>query len=165
MKVLTVFGTCPEGIKLAPVVKAGRRRGYRIEGLRDRAAPRDARPGPGSVRDHARRRPGRDAERQSLAELTGSVLLGLTGVVDAEKPDFVVAQGDTTTTFAASLAAYYGGTSRSRTSKPACAPATCTRPGRRRGTASWTSGSTRFHFAPTDKARDNLLREESSRRA
>ena len=46
-------------------------------------------------------------KRQSLPNLTASVLLSVTGVMEKENPDLVFVQGDTTTTFAASQAAYY----------------------------------------------------------
>lgn len=46
-------------------------------------------------------------DRQSLPELTAHVLLGVTKVLDAEHPDMVLIQGDTTTTLAAAQAAYY----------------------------------------------------------
>ena len=46
-------------------------------------------------------------DRQTLSDLTARALQALTPVLEAEKPDLVIAQGDTTTTFVASLAAFY----------------------------------------------------------
>ena len=46
-------------------------------------------------------------ERQTLSGVTASVLLGVERVIQEEKPDWVLVQGDTTTVLAASLAAYY----------------------------------------------------------
>lgn len=46
-------------------------------------------------------------DRQTLSDLTARALAALTPVLEAEKPDLVIAQGDTTTTFIASLAAFY----------------------------------------------------------
>ncbi len=48
-------------------------------------------------------------ERQTLPELTARALTGIAGVLDAEQPDVVLVQGDTTTAFAGALAAFYAG--------------------------------------------------------
>src|ERR1035438_6517906 len=46
---------------------------------------------------------------QTLAEVTARALAGIDGVLADEKPDFVLAQGDTTTCFCTALACFYGG--------------------------------------------------------
>jgi UDP-N-acetylglucosamine 2-epimerase (non-hydrolysing) len=109
IKVLSIFGTRPEAIKMAPVVK----------GLAARPDLFDARVCVTAqhrdmldqvlrlfdiVPDHDLNvmKPG-----QSLFEVTANVLLGLKPVLEAEKPDMVLVHGDTTTTMAASLAAFY----------------------------------------------------------
>lgn len=98
-------------------------------------------------------RPGQD-----LTGITTKILTGLRGVLEEETPDFVLVHGDTTTTFAASLAAYYQQI-----------PVGHVEAGLRTGNryAPWpeemnrrlTGSLAELHFAPTDRARDNLLRE------
>ena len=46
--------------------------------------------------------------RQTLADLTATVVRAMTGVLETHKPDWLVVQGDTTTAFVASLASFYG---------------------------------------------------------
>src|SRR5688572_30063280 len=88
VKALLVFGTRPEGIKLAPVVHA----------LQD------------DDRFNARvcvTAQHREMPDQALDDLTASVLKGMRPVLEQMRPDVVIVQGDTTTSFAAALAAYY----------------------------------------------------------
>ncbi|MCP4687483.1 MAG: UDP-N-acetylglucosamine 2-epimerase (non-hydrolyzing) [Desulfobacterales bacterium] len=95
---------------------------------------------------------------QDLYSLTASILKGLRKVLVQAKPDLVLAHGDTTTTFVASLAAYY-----SRI------PAGHVEAGLRTGDiySPWPEEANRkltgalaeLHFAPTETARDNLLAE------
>jgi UDP-N-acetylglucosamine 2-epimerase (non-hydrolysing) len=108
LRILTVFGTRPEAIKLFPLVRAleadprfvsrvcvsGQHRGM-LDQLLTIA---------GLVPDHDL-----DLMRpdQSLDALTAALLTGLGRVMDAEKPDRVVVQGDTATAMAGALAAYY----------------------------------------------------------
>src|SRR3989304_2449145 len=109
LKVLSIFGTRPEAIKLAPVIKALRAASQEFESRvcvtgqhRELLAPVlhlfDIRPD----YDLAVMQPD-----QSLAELTARLLIGLAPVLAREKPDWVLIQGDTTTTLCAALAAYY----------------------------------------------------------
>ncbi len=98
-------------------------------------------------------RPGQD-----LSTITGSVLEGLKGVLENAAPDYVLVHGDTTTTMAASLAAYY-----------ARVPVGHVEAGLRTGDiySPWpeemnrrlTGSIATLHFAPTEAARANLLRE------
>lgn len=95
---------------------------------------------------------------QDLGDITSRVLHGVQGVVDKFKPDIVLVHGDTTTTFAASLAAFYRQTAVGHVEA-----------GLRTGNiyAPWpeemnrrlTSAIASLHFAPTKKARENLLKE------
>ena len=71
---------------------------------------------------------------QNLTYVTTSVLEGLVDVYRDARPDWVVVQGDTTTTFAASLAAFYAKI-QSPMSKRACAPATAIRLGPKKSIA------------------------------
>ncbi len=108
IKVLTVFGTRPEAIKLAPVIK-------RLE-----CDPRFAcitcvtsqhREMLDQVLEVFEIVPKYDLAvmtfAQSLADVTAKVVQKVSEVVAAERPEIVLVQGDTTTTFAASLAAFY----------------------------------------------------------
>ena len=109
LKILLVFGTRPEAIKMAPVVQAlsakperflvrvcvtAQHRQMLDQALRLFAIQPD--------HDLNVMRPG-----QSLSSITASVLQGLEGVLRVEKPDWVLVQGDTTTVMAASLAVFY----------------------------------------------------------
>lgn len=108
MNVLTVFGTRPEAMKLAPVIKElGRRRGVtsrvcvtaQHRGMLDQ------------VLTTFQIKPDYDLdimrENQSLFDITTRTLAGLKPILEKSKPDLVLVQGDTTTTFAASLVAFY----------------------------------------------------------
>jgi UDP-N-acetylglucosamine 2-epimerase (non-hydrolysing) len=106
---LIVIGTRPEGIKLAPVVLQCAQRGESLRPIvcasgqhRDLLAPVLDYFGIVPDVDLAAMSPG-----QSLSELTARCLQGLQGVIARERPDCVVVQGDTATTLAAALAAFY----------------------------------------------------------
>ncbi len=95
---------------------------------------------------------------QDLTDITSKVLAGMRGVLHECRPDLVLVHGDTTTTFASSLAAFYEKI-----------PVGHVEAGLRTGNvhAPWpeemnrrlTGAIAMLHFAPTEKARDNLLRE------
>lgn len=95
---------------------------------------------------------------QDLADLTAAAVTGVQKVIRAERPDRVLVQGDTTTTFAAALAAFYERV-----------PVGHVEAGLRTGDLNqpWpeemnrrlTTNLADLHFAPTTSARDNLLRE------
>jgi UDP-N-acetylglucosamine 2-epimerase (non-hydrolysing) len=95
---------------------------------------------------------------QALDQLTAKLLLGVGQVLDVERPDLVLVHGDTSTTLAASLAAFYRKL-----------PVGHVEAGLRSGSISapWPEEmnrrvatlATRFHFAPTERSRQNLLGE------
>lgn len=109
LKVLTVLGTRPEAIKLAPVI-------IELERQPDRFVSRVC-----ATAQHRQMLdqvltlfdidPDYDldimAAGQSLAEVTASAVKGLDPVIAREQPDIVLVQGDTTTAFCGALAAYY----------------------------------------------------------
>ena len=107
-KVLTVFGTRPEAIKLFPLLHAlvGDHRFASVVcvSAQHRAMLDQVLAIAGVVPDYDL-----DAMRpnQTLDALTAVLLTGLGGAMDAEKPDWVVVQGDTATAMAGALAAYY----------------------------------------------------------
>jgi UDP-N-acetylglucosamine 2-epimerase (non-hydrolysing) len=159
MKVLFVFGTRPEAIKLAPVIRelSGRPSfdakicvtGQHREMLMQVLELFDLQPDWNL-----------DLMRpdQSLAYLTGAVLSGVGEVLDAFRPDRVFVQGDTTTTFAGALAGFYHQI-----------PVAHIEAGLRTDDiySPWPEEVNRrlvshiadLHFAPTRQARENLLRE------
>ena len=108
MNVLTIFGTRPEAIKLAPVILELQDHpqitsrvcvtGQHREMLDPFLTLFEI------VPDHDLNvmQPG-----QTLFDVTSRVLMGLRDVFEAERPDVVLVQGDTTTAFAAALAAFY----------------------------------------------------------
>ena len=111
LKVMSVFGTRPEAIKMAPLVLELQRR-EDIESLVCVTAQhREMLDGVLKVFGI---RPDYDLNvmhcGQTLADITGRVLEGLGGVLERAKPDLVLVHGDTTTTFAAALAAFYAKT-------------------------------------------------------
>lgn len=108
MKVLTVFGTRPEAIKLAPVIKELERHPEIVSRVCVTAQHREMLD---QVLELFEINPDRDLnlmrKGQSLFDITARGLRALESVLLDEKPDVVLVHGDTTTTFITSLAAYY----------------------------------------------------------
>jgi len=107
LKILVVFGTRPECIKLAPIIKRAPSFGVEVNTCvtgqhREMLAQCLELFGITPDVDLSVMRP-----NQSLSELTGRILHGIAPVLDASRPDCVMVQGDTTTAFAAALAAFY----------------------------------------------------------
>lgn len=158
-KVMAVFGTRPEAIKMAPVVKA-----LDSEELVDCRVVVTAqhREMLDQVVNLFGIEPHYDLDLmkhgQSLAELTSGVMEGINTILSKEKPQIILVQGDTTTTFATALAAFYNKI-----------PIGHVEAGLRTGEkySPWpeeinrrlTSGLADLHFAPTGISRENLLRE------
>lgn len=109
LKVMTVFGTRPEAIKMAPLVKELARQNDKIESIVTVTAQHR------EMLDQVLKifeiQPDYDLnimkDRQSLIDVTTRSLEGLNKVFQELKPDIVLVHGDTTTTFVASLAAFY----------------------------------------------------------
>ena len=158
-KILLVFGTRPEAIKMAPLVKALQAHPGFDARVCVTAQHRhmldqvlnlfDIHPD----FDLNLMKPGQD-----LYDITSGVLLGLKGVLTQWRPDAVLVHGDTSTTFAASLAAFYQRI-----------PVGHVEAGLRTGNlySPWpeeanrklTTALTQWHFAPTTTSRANLLAE------
>ena len=159
-KILTIFGTRPEAIKMAPVIRELSRHPDRFESRVCVTAQHR------QMLDQVLRlfdiRPDHDLDimtpGQDLFAVTAHVLIGLKEVLEAERPDLVLVQGDTTTTMAASLAAFY-----------LRIPVGHIEAGLRTGdkyapfpeeiNRRISSVAADLHFAPTEKARQNLLSE------
>jgi UDP-N-acetylglucosamine 2-epimerase (non-hydrolysing) len=158
-RVLFVFGTRPEAIKLAPLIAELRRDGGFAVRVCVTGQHREMLAQVLRLFDIV---PDADLDvmkpDQDLAELAAAILASLGGVLREVRPDLVVVQGDTTTAFAAGLAAFYAGIDVAHVEA-----------GLRSGnpSAPWPeevnrrllSVVARFHFAPTGEARANLLRE------
>lgn len=158
-RVMVVFGTRPEAIKMAPVVDALRATPG-IETLV--AVTAQHRQMLDQVLELFGLVPDEDldlmAPGQTLPDLFGRILTGMTGVLERRRPDLVLVHGDTSTTLAAALASFY-----------AKVPVGHVEAGLRTGNlhAPWpeeanrrlTAPLTSLHFAPTERSRQNLLAE------
>ena len=106
--VMTIFGTRPEAIKMAPLALELSRR----ENIRALCCvTAQHREMLDSVLDIFRLKPDYDLNimepRQTLSTITSKCLLGMDGVLEEAKPDLVLVHGDTSTTFAGALSAFY----------------------------------------------------------
>lgn len=106
-KLMFIFGTRPEVVKMAPVILQAKKNGYKpvlcFTGQhKDLVIPFMTFFNLKADYDLNVMKP-----NQSLCDLTAGILSALKKVLDLEKPDMVFVQGDTTTTFAGALAAYY----------------------------------------------------------
>ena len=95
---------------------------------------------------------------QELPEITGRILLELTPVLRDFKPDIVLVHGDTATTFAATLAAYYQKIDVGHV-EAGLRTGNIYSPWPEEGSRKLTATLARYHFAPTQKSRENLLAE------
>lgn len=95
---------------------------------------------------------------QSLTGVTVKVLEGMTKVIEGTRPDFVLVHGDTTTTFASSLAAFYAG-ARIGHVEAGLRTGDLQAPWPEEANRRLTGVLTELHFAPTATAQQNLLKE------
>lgn len=160
IKVMTIFGTRPEAIKMAPLVLELKKRPEQFEAIVTVTAQHR------QMLDQVLKifdiTPDYDLnimkERQTLAQITTRALEGLDQVMKETEPDIVLVHGDTTTTFAASLAAYYNQIAIGHVEA---------------GLRTWNKYSpfpeemnrqltgvmADLHLSPTDKSKQNLLNE------
>lgn len=164
IKVMTIFGTRPEAIKMAPLVLELQKYPESIEPIVTVTAQH--RQMLDQVLDIFHIQPHYDLnmmkDRQSLIDITTKGLEGLDHVMKEAKPDIVLVHGDTTTTFVASLAAYYNKIVVGHVEA---------------GLRTWNKYSpypeemnrqltgvlADLHFAPTEKASNNLLAENKNK--
>ena len=159
-KILVVFGTRPEAIKLAPVIhELLKHPGDFVTRVCVTAQHREMLD---QVLAMFKIRTHHDLDimqkGQSLEDVTSRVLLGMKDVLARERPDMILAQGDTTTVMATALAAFYAGIPVGHVEA---------------GLRTWNKRSpfpeeinrvmathlSDLHFAPTRQSRRNLLRE------
>ncbi|MFD0051704.1 non-hydrolyzing UDP-N-acetylglucosamine 2-epimerase [Actinomycetes bacterium NPDC127524] len=159
LKVMTIFGTRPEAIKMAPLVLELQKHQEIETTVTVTAQHRDMLDG---VLEFFGISPDYDLNimqnQQTLMDITTRGLTKLNGVLEEAKPDIVLVHGDTSTTFIASLAAFYHKI-----------PVGHVEAGLRTGNKlspfpeemnrQLTGILADFHFAPTQRAADNLLAE------
>lgn len=159
MKVLTVFGTRPEAIKMAPLVHA-LAKDERFEAKVCVTAQH--REMLDQVLSLFKITPDYDLNLmkagQTLPEVTSRILLELTPVLKEFKPDVVLVHGDTATTFAASLAAYYEQIAVGHV-EAGLRTGNIYSPWPEEGNRKLTGALTKYHFAPTENSKQNLLNE------
>jgi UDP-N-acetylglucosamine 2-epimerase (non-hydrolysing) len=159
-KILSIFGTRPEAIKMAPVIKELEKHPERFASVVCVTAQH--RQMLDQVLSLFEIRPDYDLDimqpGQDLFDVTCRVLQGLKAVLEKERPDLVLVHGDTTTTMAASIASYYCRTKVGHVEaglrtgdKFAPFPEEINR--------RLTGAVADLHFAPTETSRQNLLRE------
>lgn len=160
IKVMAVFGTRPEAIKMAPVVLELKKHTDSVQTVV--AVTAQHRQMLDQVLHLFCIVPDYDldimSQGQTLYDITARAMMGLKAVLEKEKPDLVLVHGDTTTTFAGALAAYYQQI-----------PVGHVEAGLRTGNIyspfpeemnrKLTGAVAALHFAPTTTAKENLLRE------
>ncbi len=158
--VMVAIGTRPEAIKLAPVVLELKRRGDLFRTVV--VATAQHREISDEVLETFGITPEYDLDimrtRQSPPETVARVLSGMTEVLEVEKPEACLVQGDTSTTFAAALATFYRGV-RVGHVEAGLRTGDMRRPFPEEANRRLTSVLAEWHFAPTDDARSALLAE------
>lgn len=162
IKVMTIFGTRPEAIKMAPLIKELKERKEIKSIVCVTAQHREMLD---QVLDVFKIISDYDLnimkQGQTLSEITSRVLLGLEEIIQKEKPNIILVHGDTTTTFAGALAAFYNQVDVGHVEA---------------GLRTWNKYSpfpeemnrqmvdcmTDMYFVPTNVSKDNLLKENIS---
>ena len=162
VKVMTVFGTRPEAIKMAPLVlklkKADRFEEITVVSAQHREML-------DQVLDIFKIKPDYDFnimhKNQTLEDITSKVMLDMAKVIKKEQPDIVLVHGDTTTSFAAGLATFYEQTKLGHVeaglrtwNKYSPFPEEMNR--------QMTDDLTDLYFAPTKLSKQNLIKENHS---
>ncbi|MBO0483021.1 UDP-N-acetylglucosamine 2-epimerase (non-hydrolyzing) [Enterococcus sp. MSG2901] len=160
IKIMTIFGTRPEAIKMLPIVKEIEKQSHKIKGIT--VVTGQHREMLDQVLAVFQVTPDYDLalmnQNQTLTGLTTGILSELDSILMIEKPDIILVHGDTTTTFAASLAAFYHRIPIGHVEA---------------GLRTWDKYSpfpeemnrqltdvlTDFYFAPTEVSKENLLKE------
>nr|BDA20610.1 UDP-N-acetylglucosamine 2-epimerase [Pseudoalteromonas nigrifaciens] len=162
MKVLTVFGTRPEAIKMAPLVLALNEHPQINAKVCVTAQHREMLD---QVLVLFKIKPDYDLNimksGQDLYDITSKILLGLRDVLEEFKPDWVLVHGDTTTTFAASMSAFYKQIKVGHI-EAGLRTGNLYSPWPEEANRTLTTALTSKHFAPTQASADNLIREHVS---
>ena len=159
IKVMSVFGTRPEAIKMAPLVKALEKEELTESIVCVTAQHREMLD---QVLNDFKIVPDYDLNimkaGQTLEDITVRALTGIGDVIRKEKPDIVLVHGDTSTTFAASLAAYYNQTKVGHV-EAGLRTYDKYQPFPEEMNRRLTGAMADLHFSPTSLARENLLKE------
>lgn len=158
-KVLTVFGTRPEAIKMAPLVHALDTDARFEAKVCVTAQHREMLD---QVLELFEIEPDYDLnimkQSQTLNHITSAILMGLKPILEDFKPDVVLVHGDTATTFAASLAAYYQKIKVGHV-EAGLRTQNIYSPWPEEANRKLTSAIANYHFSPTVGAKENLLKE------
>lgn len=159
IKVMTVFGTRPETIKMAPLVKELQRRKEIETTVCVTAQHRQMLD---QVLDAFQIVPDYDLDimkkGQTLSDITTRVLQGLEGVIKEVKPDIILVHGDTTTTFAGALAAFYNQVAVGHV-EAGLRTYNKYSPFPEEANRQFVGVISDINFAPTEQSKENLLRE------
>ena len=159
MKVFFFFGTRPEAIKMAPLIKVfqsdpGMKTVVCVSGQHKEMLYQ--------VLNFFEIKPDYNLEvmkpNQTIYEITSSVLLGVKEVLDKEKPELLFVQGDTTTAFVGALAGYYNQIKVAHL-EAGLRSGNKYSPFPEEGNRILAGHLSTFHFAPTRRATDNLNKE------
>ena len=154
-KVLIVFGTRPEAIKMAPVVKAFKENNFFETKVCVTAQHREMLD---QVLDFFEIVPDFDLNlmkpNQNLHNLTGEIINGMKNILDEYKSDYVFVHGDTTTTMAVSIASFYSGAKICHV-EAGLRTFNLQAPFPEEMNRQVTSRITNYHFAPTEKSKNN----------
>ena len=159
IKILTVFGTRPEAIKMAPLVLALNNNVCFDDKVCITAQHREMLDQVMNIfsiqADH-------DLDlmhkKQDLYDITSGVLLGMRKVLQQEQPDIVLVHGDTSTCFTAALAAFYQGIKIGHV-EAGLRTGNMRAPFPEEANRSLVARIAHYHFAPTATAKQNLLNE------
>jgi len=159
-KILLIFGTRPEAIKLCPVVRSLREQPDRFDvKVCVTAQHREMLD---QVLEAFNVEPDHDLDLmlpgQTLFQSTSRILAGLEKVLQSERPAMAIVQGDTTTTFCGALAAFYLNISVGHV-EAGLRTGDLRQPFPEEMNRVLTSHLTALHFAATEKAKENLLHE------
>ena len=160
LKVMVVFGTRPEAIKMAPLVLELQKHSDSIETITVVTAQH--RQMLDQVLETFSIKPHYDldimGQNQSLLDITGKILEKFDPIVKQERPDMILVHGDTTTTFAASLVAFYN---QVRIGHVEAGLRTFDKysPFPEEMNRQMTDNLADLYFAPTSESKENLLKE------
>ena len=158
-KILIVFGTRPEAIKMSPLVRDFSKNSQIDFKVCVTAQHREMLD---QVLELFQIKPDFDldimSDGQTLTEITAKILIGLKPILHTYKPDIVLVHGDTTTTLATSLAAYYEKIEVGHI-EAGLRTGDIYSPWPEEANRKLTSAITKYHFAPTKGSKDNLINE------